>query len=517
MRQAVAGVDPGKGTSTRRPVVLLVDDDAAFARALARSLSDRFDLRHAASRDDALQKLSPMPDVVLLDVRLSDRPDDRQGIGLLEQLRHDYPVLPILMITGFGDIDTAVECVRLGAMDFLEKRGTSSAEVRTRVEQAMQRARLQTRVVELERELHLVEPRTLIGDSDAMLRLREVAQAVAQDGNVSVLVRGETGTGKELVARAIHAGGWRSAGPLVALPLCALPAHTVEAELFGYEPGAFTDARQRYTGYIERAHRGVLLLDEIGEIDTGLQVKLLRFLEEREFNRLGGAPVKVDVQIIAATNADLEGMVRDRRFREDLYFRLKVREIIVPPLRNRPEDIPLLVQHFLALLRQRGRRVVATSPDVDRLLGTFNWPGNIRQLRNAVESAVLDAEMKGRSRLEIDDLPADVLGRGAPVLFGAAARQPNPGDPGFSLQEALGRAELEFVARALRTSGDRITHAWRLLGANDRFVLSRRIKRLLTAHPSLRAEFPHLVARFGVTPGAASGRRAPRKKPRRTP
>lgn len=400
------------GTAETRPTLLLADDTDDYRKSLRRALARDYIVREAATVAAVREALAPPPDVILLDLRFSESdPDNRDGLTLLEELRQTLPTTPILMNSAYGDIKTAVECMRVGAADFVQKNGDMQ-ELRARIARALETGRLARRVVQLEADLERVAPRRLVGDSPAMRRVREVAAALGRDGAATVLIRGETGVGKEAVARAIHEGGGRRAHPYTPVMLNALPHSMVETELFGYEAGAFTDARTTHIGYLERANGGVLALDEIGDVDLAVQVKLLRVLEEREFERLGGTrSIALNVQVIAMTNADLEARMAQGRFREDLYFRLKVHEIILPPLRERREDIPPLIEHFLDNLRTQGRPVANLSAAALALLVAFDWPGNIRQLRNVLESASFWAQMRERRSIEEEDLPPEISGR----------------------------------------------------------------------------------------------------------
>lgn len=481
--------------------MLLVDDSAEYAASLARALRSTYDLVAVQSAAEALQRLSPPPDAILLDLRLvPESADTSSALSLLRELREKLPAVPVLVITAYGDIDQAVECMRLGATDFVEK-AKGLGELKVRIEKALAQARMATRLRQLEEELAIVEPRQLVGKSDALREIKELTAAVARDGCVTVLLTGETGTGKELVARAIHASGPRAQAPFVAVAIPTLPPTTLEAELFGYEPGAFTDARRRHVGFIERADGGVLFLDEIGELSPATQVKLLRFLEERTILRLAGREeILVDVQVIAATNADLAEAVLRGQFREDLYYRLKVCEIRLPPLRERREDIPLLVEHFLTTLRARGRGIAAVSSEAQAALERYPWPGNVRELRNTIEAALLKANLRRHSRIELADLPVEVMR--------SSSGLPEPPEPGSEvlpvlplrpLDEVLAEAELAEVQRALMAVGGRKGEAWKILGLNDRFVFTRRVKRVLTRFPHLATKFAVVAAAFGVS------------------
>ncbi len=485
-----------------KPILLIIDDDEAFLASSRRALQNEYDVRCAQSAPEADDLLSPLPEVVLLDLSLKeDDPANREGLVILNKLHQQFPQIPILIITAYGEIETAVECMKTGAVDFLQKPRADIREIKARIQKAVEHSRLSRRVSQLEEDLRLIEPREIVGESASILQMNRVIEAVASNSYVTVLLVGETGTGKELVARAIHRSGWRRSGPFVPVMLNALSQAMLEAELFGHEAGAFTDARDRHVGYLEKAHGGTLFLDEVGEMDANIQVKLLRFLEEREFQRLGSTiPVKVDVQIVAATNVGLEGLVKEKRFREDLYFRLKVHEILLPPLRDRVDDIPLLVDHFLRLFRRQGKNVLSIAPGSLKVLQGYPWPGNVRQLRNALESAALRAQVSGRQRITEPDLPAEVRAGESPQV------RPDPADSsanGFTIHETLARTELLQIEDALRTTHGKKAEAGRLLGYSDRFTMQRRVRKILKIYPHLGAEFSQLKTNFKA--GSTSG------------
>lgn len=394
---------------TPRPTVLIIDDDAIYRGALSRSLRREYSVREVSNAAEARTALSPLPDSILLDMRLiATDQENRDGVALLRELRELAPDVPVLMNTAYGDIETAVECMRLGATDFVQKRNDLH-EVKARLARALEHRRLTRRVAQLEADLERVAPFAFIAESPALHQIHSYVTALAQEGNATVLVRGETGTGKEVIARALHSLGRRRNGPFVPVVLPALPASLIETELFGYEQGAFTDAQTSHAGKLEQAHGGILVLDEIGEAEPGLQTKLLRFLEEREFTRLGGTiSIPVDVQVIAMTNADITTKMQQGHFREDLYYRLQVHEIIIPPLRERIEDIEPLARRFMGIMQKQGRRVESIAPEAMALLESFPWPGNVRQLRNALESAAFWAGVRGRDFVTAEDLPVEI-------------------------------------------------------------------------------------------------------------
>lgn len=484
-----------------KPTLLIVDDDEAICSTLQRALRSDYYVTTINNPNEVWQNLTPPPDAILLDLRLDESEIDNQdGLKLLDAIHRQQPSIPLVMITGYSDVEIAVEAMRLGAVDFIQKSSLKPSELKIRLKRAIEQGQLTKRVAQLEQELALVEPRQIIGESAVMQEVKRIVRAVAEDGDVTVLIRGETGTGKELIARAIHSNGRRKNEPFVAVMLNALPQSTLEAELFGHEKGAFTDAREKRIGYLEQAHGGVLFLDEIGEIDLQTQIKLLRFIEEREFQRIGSTKnIKVDVQILAATNANLESLVSDKRFREDLYYRLKVHEILLPPLRARAGDISLIVEHLIKLFHQRGKKISDVSADSMKALCNYSWMGNIRELRNVIESAILKAEINEHQNIELKDLPNEILTQEnlSSTVF-ESTLEPLPALNGdfISVHEALARTELSCVAQAINAVGGKKTEAWKLLGYNDRFIFSRRVRRIFEQFPQLRAEFSEVNRLF---------------------
>lgn len=383
--------------------VLIVDDEETFRRNAedfliargydARGVGNLADARAALERGDA--------DVVLLDVQLPDG----YGPNLLYETANMQVRPPIILITAYGDIDMAVDAMKNGAHDFLTKPIQF-----TQLEKSLQRA---VEIVAMRRELtHLRDTqkhsaRNIIGKSQALQAVLSQAQRAAA-ASVSVLITGETGTGKEVLARFIHQSGPRSNKGFIAINCAAIQSTMLEAELFGYEAGAFTGAERRKHGLMEVADGGILFLDEISSMPLDIQAKLLRALEERAFRRVGGTNlIHVDVQVLAASNRDLKAMIRDGQFREDLYYRLKVVDLHLPPLRERKADIPELVGHFLRMYNARqGMNVVDVTPRAMEALMAYSWAGNIRELANAMERAMLFCD--GQT-IDLPDLPADVV------------------------------------------------------------------------------------------------------------
>jgi two-component system response regulator AtoC len=383
--------------------VLIVDDEENARLNIASFLSGKgYEILHAATLGEARKQfLSGRADIVLLDVRLPDG----YGPVLLEETLHIPHRPPIIVITAHGDVDNAVYAMKNGAQDFLQK-PIDLVEL----EKSIQRA---GEIVSMRRELnHLRESQHknlnfIVGQSPVMRTLLDHAQRAAE-ASVSVLITGETGTGKEVLARAIHGMGPRADKPFIDISLPAVQSTVVEAELFGYEAGAFTSAEKRKPGLMEIADEGILFLDEISSAPVDVQVKLLRALEERSFRRVGGTnTIKVDVQIIAASNRDLPKMMADGEFREDLYYRLKVVDLHLPPLRDHKEDIPELVGLFIRLNNPKmGLNIEDVTPRAMEALGEYDWPGNIRQLRHVIDRAMLFCD---EAALDLSHLPEEIV------------------------------------------------------------------------------------------------------------
>jgi DNA-binding NtrC family response regulator len=441
------------GPAARPGFVLVVDDEPLLLRALARILApDGHRVVLAETPAEAEGALGdPALDVVLLDLRLRGA----NGLDLLDWIKRERPEVEVVVMTGHATIESAVGCMRQGAFDYLAKPFDDVHRVRTTVHQALERRRLVARNRELEARLEgRREGPELIGHAPAMRRLVRTIESL-RNNESHVLIQGESGTGKELVARALHAASRRRDGPFVPVDCGALPESVIESELFGHERGAFTGAVGA-PGLFRMAQGGTLFLDEIGEIPLAMQAKLLRALQYKEVRAVGAAaPVSVDIRVVTATHRDLAAMVETGRFRMDLYYRLHVVRLEIPPLRDRIEDVPLLVQHFLDKHARRGEPVTVDEDGLERLM-SHDWPGNVRELENVIESAL--ALARG-PRLRAADLPIG-RGRGASATASRAVGEPAPVGLPLSL-EAYERSALE---RALREAGGNATDAARRLG-----------------------------------------------------
>jgi DNA-binding NtrC family response regulator len=419
--------------------ILLVEDKDSLRQMLRHALEAQGHVViEARDQLEAVHRLKDsIPSVVLSDLRLPEG----DGFGVLHAAKDVDPELPVIVMTAFGGIQEAVSAMKDGAMDFLAK-PVDPDHLLLLVERALAQRRLISEYLLLKEELASRRGGpTIIGEAASMKQLSQSVQRAAAT-DATVLIEGESGTGKELFARAVHALSGRSAGPFIAINCAAIPETLLEAELFGYERGAFTGATQRKPGKFELANRGTLFLDEIGELPMTLQGKILRALQEKTFDRLGGtAPVKVDVRLVAATNRQLRQAVAARRFREDLYFRLSVFPITVPPLRERPEDIPILARHFIETqCRELGRKPLTLAPAALDAMQTYPWPGNVRELQNCLERAVIlaDGEMIYPTHL---NLMAQELSRPEPMLHV---------DLSGGLSEVTSRAAAEAERLAIR-------------------------------------------------------------------
>ena len=441
--------------------ILVVDDDDSLRESLALVLgAEGWEVAAAANADDALGRLDDAaPDLVLCDLRMPGR----DGLSLLPELARRRPDAPVILMSAYGTEDLALEAMRRGAYDYLAK-PFQPAEVLLVIQKAYERERLRRKTALLARDVErAVGERPIVAASAGMIEVLELVERAAEY-KATVLLTGESGTGKEVLARAIHAQSPRRGEAFVAVNCGAIPENLLESELFGHVKGAFTGADRARRGLFVEADGGTLFLDEIGEMPLPLQVKLLRVLQEEEVRPLGDSkPRQVDVRVLAATARELEHEVAAGRFREDLFYRLNVLRVRVPPLRERREDIPLLVDHFLAQFRDAlGKPVRGIADDALARLVAYRWPGNVRELENVLERAMILAR---GDQLGLRELPANVVERD--TADGAA----DAAGADLSLKRARRAAESEMIRRALRETDGNRTHAARLLGISHRALL----------------------------------------------
>ena len=434
-----------------RPVVLVVDDDAGVRESFRLTLEDHYDVVDVPDGLRALDAVrASQVDLVLLDIRLPEM----DGIEVLERIKAIDEGIEVVLVTAVRTVRTAVAAMKLGAFDYLTK-PFEEDELLAVIARALEKRALEREVTFLRGELARARDfDEIVGHHPAMQKVYRLVAQVART-TTTVLITGESGTGKELVARAIHRQGPRRDKPFVAVNPAAVAESLIESELFGHERGAFTGANQRKLGRFELAQGGTLFLDEIATLKGELQVKLLRVLQEREIERVGGThPIKIDVRVVAATNADLKDAVARGAFREDLYYRLNVVSIDVPPLAQRADDIPLLVEHFVhRYSRECNKPVDELSPEVLTALREYGWPGNVRELQNVIERAVVLAE---GPVIQLSDLPLDVLLPKHREKVRTADHLP--------LKNATEEFERQIVLRVLERLGGNQSQAARILG-----------------------------------------------------
>ncbi|PLX69406.1 MAG: Fis family transcriptional regulator [Denitrovibrio sp.] len=437
--------------------ILIVDDEAFIRENLERVLqSDGYRTISAENGNEALTAISEQEvDLVLLDLNLGAE----SGLEVLSSLREIEPNLLVIIITGYGTVESAVEALKLGAYDYIKKPFKADA-IHLIVRLALETQSLKREMRQLRRDgatHHFTEE--MIGSSPQILQVFDQIREVSKHGTSTVLITGESGTGKELAARAIHKYSERSNQPFIEINCGSLPLNLLESELFGYEKGAFTDAKIRKKGLIEEADGGTLFLDEIGEMDISLQVKLLRVLEERNIRRIGGSRnIEIDTRVIAATNRDLKLAVEDKEFREDLYYRLNVVPIFLPPLRERKEDITQLLNFFIKRFsKQFNKQVKDVSRQALDMILNYRWPGNARELRNVVERICI---MSSSVHITPDTLPKEITGE--PVNT-SVKECFSLNETGLNLEEEIASIEKEYIRKALQMTGANVAKTSRLL------------------------------------------------------
>jgi DNA-binding NtrC family response regulator len=474
----------GKGDSPTQTqsarTILIVDDERSLRFSIGEWARDAgFHPLEAASGSEALERLRDHDvDAVLLDLKLADE----DGMQVLRRVREVDATLPVVMLTGHGTVEHAVRATRLGAYDFMLK-PPDLEHLEVVLRRALEHARLLREVDHLRSGLRPAQP--LLGASAGLKRVIQQLDKVAKSSAATVLIQGETGSGKELMARYLHARSARAAGSFIDLNCSAIPEQLLESHLFGHEKGAFTDAKNFRKGLFDLADGGTLFLDEIGEMAPQLQSKLLRVLETRGFRRVGGhADIWVDVRIVAATHRDLKRQVADGRFREDLYFRLNVVPIHMPPLRERRDDIGMLAEHFIArFCGEMGRPVARLHPDALRALTAYPWPGNVRELKNVIERVLL---LEAEEEILPHHLPVELTGGGSPpaaagregtgatgITAGAPSGDPFP----HGVVRPLVEVEQMAIAHALAVCDGNKTRASQLLGIS-RQTLRTKLKEL---------------------------------------
>jgi DNA-binding NtrC family response regulator len=435
--------------------VLVIDDERNIRTLVARVLSqEQVEVHGAGTGKEGLELVDEVsPDVVLLDLRLPDT----DGIQILRDLKARYPDIGVIIITAFGQVETAVAAMKHGATDYLEKPFEHLDKLRLAVGRALDEVRARRELQRLHgQEAGKYRADQIVGDSAETRHLRDMIAQLARSEAHTILIQGESGTGKELVARGLHYESSRRACPFMEVNCAAITDTLFESELFGHEKGAFTDAKATKKGLMELADRGTLFLDEVSEVSPGCQAKLLRCLQERMFKRVGGVrDIKVDVRVIAATNRPLERLVKEGKFREDLYYRLNVIPITIPPLRDRRDDILPLARHFLGEANRTFHKAIrGLSADAERLLLGYGWPGNVRELRNLMERLII---LGTTDTIEADQLPGQFVSRAETV---PAAALPEP----TTAPVSLATVERRYIENVLKQVNGNKSEASKILG-----------------------------------------------------
>ncbi len=444
-----------KKQSKPKAEVLIVDDDVQIARTLDLALSSwKYKCFKAGTiREASGTLIEEEPQVVLLDIGLPDG----SGLDFLEKIKAEHPDTVVIMVTGNVDVKNTISALRGGAYDFISK-PISLEELRVTLRNAVETRKLRREVKQIRRHRKAkFSFEQIIGESLSMKKAIDTARKIAESNIASILLQGETGTGKELFAKAIHSASDRRNAPYLAINCAALPANLIESELFGYEQGAFTDAKKRKEGLFEQADGGTLFLDEIAEMDISLQAKLLRALEEGRFRRIGGLKeIPVDVRIIAASNRDLKQEGMEGTFRLDLYYRLSVVQIDIPPLRERGDDVLLLASHYIDNTNRKRRgetKLEGLSKATETIFRQYEWLGNVRELKNVIERASI---LEDGNLVTTEHLPADLVGRSSETGLKSGFTLPEEGIP-------LKDVELSLVKQAVSRTGGNLTRAARLL------------------------------------------------------
>ncbi len=438
----------------RTKTVLVVDDENLVRWSLRQKLeSAGYQVLEADNAASAMAQFQEyMPDLVTLDIRLPDA----NGLKVLLDMKRQSPALPIIMITAYGAVDDAVKALQIGAYDFLEK-PINFERLLHSIENAVETSFLRTEVERSKREQQETwSIDRIIGQSPAISEVKKLVEKVADSEAITILIQGESGTGKDMVAKALHFQSRRGRQPLMVLNCAAIPEQLLENELFGHERGAFTDAKTMKKGLFELADGGTVFFDEISEMYLNLQAKLLRVLEDQTFRRIGGIKdIKADVRVVCASNKDLEKMAREGSFREDLFYRLSVIPIVLPPLRDRKEDIPVLVEHFISDYNARFKKTIeAITPKAQKILMNYDWPGNVRELRNVIERAVI---LQDQGVIDVDLLPLRIseFSGEAVDLPGAGLTIPSQGIDLYQVEKELIRQAL-IKARGNQTQASRL-------------------------------------------------------------
>ncbi len=452
--------------------ILIVDDEAMICKSLKAGLSDvGYDAVTAQNRTEALKKVQAFkPHIVLTDMRIGIE----NGIELIDDIKKIDPEIEVIVMTAYSDIKSAVSAIKKGAFDYINK-PFDLEQIKIVMARACENIRLKAKILIWEKDKES-SINNIVGNCSKMNEVYKKIGILSKNENVTILIRGETGTGKELIAEAIHMNSARKDSPMLRINCCTIPTQLVESELFGFERNAFTGAIATKKGLFEIADGGTVFLDELGEIPMDVQAKLLRFLEERKFRRIGGLEdISVDIRIITATNKNLEEAVKNKEFREDLYYRVNVVPIDLPPLRDRENDVLEIARYFIEKYSTRFKKPIKGFGDgVERRLMDYPWPGNIRELKNVIERLMI---LMDGDLIELHHLPMDIQNARIDTPITKIPACPDTNDlTGLTLEEKMDCIEKQYIIEAMKKTGANQTKASELLGLS-RFTLKRKLEK----------------------------------------
>lgn len=463
--------------------ILIVDDDLDFCKDMTRVLQIFGEIKTVHSIEEFNQAYIPHSfDIALIDLRLKDK---TEGLEAVKFIHEEEPGLPIIVMTSYASIENALEATELGAKTYIQKSRVTLQDIMLIVQKTLDEVRFSHQI-----ESALESRDKIIGNDKGLASELNIAMHAAKSGENSILIRGETGTGKELVARYIHQNGIRKEHPFITCVIPSIPESLLASELFGHEKGTFTGASERHIGYLEQADKGILFLDEIGDLPNSVQIHLLRFLDDKIIKRVGGTKdIELNVQIISATNQNLENLMEEGKFRKDLYYRIKGITINLPPLRERSDDIQLLAEYFLKRLFKNNKTPANEySEDAMKMLLKYDWPGNVRELKQTIENAALNAEMISSKKITLGTLPSDMRERQSSAKI---RNQQNMG-----IDYILAETEMKYIFEALKKTGGRKSEACSLLGFSNRFILRRRVLSIFSKFPELKEIYPDIAEQF---------------------
>jgi len=507
-----------KGTKFRQ--IFVLEDDPDYQKLLKGYLGKDYHLEFADSLKDALCSFNGEADLVLVDICLSDTdPENKEGLEFISYITEERFDIPVIVLSAYEQQDMPEvigDSFKSGAIDYLRKSRITPTFLRKLVFDTIDKSSLRRQVRHWKNRLRQLEDWVIIGECPEIKKVKEEIVRVAEDGYISVLITGETGSGKELAARAIHQKGWRKDEPFVGVNVSALPQELVYRELFGNEKGAFTSADQAKAGYIEAANRGLLFIDEIGEMPQDVQKLFLRVLEEKKVYRIGSTRgLDVNFQLVSATNKDIKDEQTKGLFRADLFYRVAGDSIHLPPLRERRDDVLLLANFFLDKFRRQGRtRCIGLSSETEKAILAYSWPGNIRELRNVIERAVIRSSQSNEDLIRPEFLPDELIGKSA----GSSNNIPPVRKFSFplDLKRELALQELICMEAALREAGGMKTEFWKLLnGYNNRFTPARKIMSIWKRYPELFGGVPYLTSIYNLHAHKRSGQAQIYKTPKK--